>query len=232
MNTATRRPTPLSTLACLLLAACGTGSGDSGEVETSVGSATGGSAGSGGSAGAPSQNVETERECSLPGTAGAARFTLSGTACGEDLSFTGGVAQPLRLSRAALTDPVSRVTSLTLQDDPSDAQPSLPDYFDSFDVLLNLALGTGPELAVGSGPYALDSGVLMACDLGSLALAPGDVTISIEELSGPAGEGQIRLRLSNLNVAGFSPELGRLDVPACSGNVELTLEGAYTHDPG
>ncbi len=199
----------------------GGGSGGAG-----VGGAGIGGAGNGGTSGGGPATID----CTLNEDPTYPTFTLSGTACGQPLQLTANAGSLLRLSRSSLTDPLEQVTSMTLMDNPVNVAPILPDYFSDFGFLFNVELETGPELIVGESTHALQSGLLAACDFGTLALAPGSIEFSITSLDQTAQ--QISITLSNLSVAGFSEEYGRTDVPTCDGTVQITVEGAYMHDPG
>jgi hypothetical protein len=86
-------------------------------------------------------------------------------------------------------------------------------------------------LSVETGDYQVDKGLFVACGFGSLGFARGMAHVAIESVAGEP-TGQIRMTVSNLQVLGFDEAFGKTAVPPCQGSVSVTLEGAYSHDPG
>ena len=217
-----------------VLCACGpaestpaaTQNGGTGNQLLSAGGSSQQPLGGGGSSGSTAQ-----AECQLAERAGP-QLTLSGTACGHSLSFSTHAGQLIELSRSSLLIPHDQITTITVKDDPSEYDPDLPDYFESFGLLFNVSLAdTGPTLGVHAGDYEVDKGLFVACGFGSLGFAAGMADVAIESVDGePAG--QIRMTVSNLQVLGFDEAFGKTSVPPCEGSVSVTLEGAYSHDPG
>lgn len=193
--------------------------------------AGGGSGGAGTSAGGMGGTAGSGKQgCSLEEVPANPTLTLSGTACGQPLQLTAHAGTLLRLSRASLTQPIEQVTSFLLKDDPSNQAPNLPGYFSDFGFVFSVGLATGPELKMGTSTHAVESGLIAACQFGSLAFAASDVDIDIKSLSNDPQ--RISVTLSKLKVAGFSKEYGRRDVPTCEGEVMISVEGAYQYDPG
>jgi hypothetical protein len=137
----------------------------------------------------------------------------------------------LGFSRTSLTEPPAEIRTIFLSDDPSDYSPVIPDYFDDWGFLFNVVLETGLMLEVATSTQQLETGAVFACGFGSLALSPGPVSIAIESVTG-AREGEISITLSDIAVAGYTEEYGVIELPACDGTVEITINGAYEHDPG
>lgn len=170
-------------------------------------------------------------ECQLQERPNGPLLTLQGTVCGESKSLSTTAGQLIKLSRSSLLAPIDEITTFTLKDDPSDYAATLPDYFDDFSLLFNVVLERGPELEVQTADYPVEKGMLVACGFGSLVLGSGLAQVSIENLAG-APSGQVRISISELPVSGFDPSFGKLNVPACTGSVAVTLEGTFEHDPG
>lgn len=227
-------------LIALAVALCGCGGPESTPSETggSASAAGGTTQELGGSSGASSLGPggnggsSGSAECRLEERADGPSISLTGTVCGQDVSFTTTAGQVIRLSRRSLTLPLEEITAIIVKDDPSNASIQLPEYFENFGLLFNVALEqTGPTLEVQSGEYALETGMLVACGFGSLGFRPGPAHVAIESVEGDSS-GQIRMSVSDIPVLGFDPAYGQTTLPQCEGTVSVTLEGAYSHNPG
>ena len=217
------------------LCACGpaestpaaTQNGGTGNQQVSTGGSSQQPLGVGGSSGSSAQ-----AECQLAERATGPQLALNGTACGHSVSFSTHAGQLIELSRTSLLHPLDEVSTITVKDDPSDFAPDLSDYFESFGLLFNVSLAdTGPALGVEAGDYEVDKGLFVACGFGSLGFKPGMAHVAIESVDGEP-TGQLRMTVSNLQVLGFDEAFGKTSVPPCEGSVSVTLEGAYSHDPG
>lgn len=224
-------------LAGLLLCACGgpgsepaTNAGSSGAAGASqqqgLAGQTSGAAGQGGSGATSSANCQLSERPDGP------RVSLTGTVCGQSVSFSTTAGQLIRLSRRSLLYPIDEITAVTVKDDPSDGAVDLPDYFEDFGFLFNLGLtARGPTLSVQSGEFELETGMLAACGFGSLGFRAGTAGVAIESVEGDF-EGSLRMTVSNIAVLGFDAAYGRTQLPVCDGTVSVTLAGSFSHDPG
>jgi len=158
--------------------------------------------------------------------------SLTGTVCGQAVNFTTTAGQLIQLSRRSLSFPLEEITTILVKDDPSDFSPHLPEYYDDFSLLFNVAFEeSGPKLEVQSGDFSVETGLLVACGFGSLGFRPGPARVVIESVEGEPS-GRMRMSVSNISVLGFDPAYGKMDLPVCEGTVSVTLEGDYSHNPG
>jgi hypothetical protein len=192
--------------------------------------ALGGSSGSDAAGGGGSSSSSTP--CQLEELADGPLLTLTGTVCGQNVSFSTRAGQVIELSRRSLLYPLEEITTILITEEPTDYDIVLPDYFEDSGILFNVALEeSGPTLEVQSGEYTLETGMLIACGFGSLLFRPDPARVAIERVEGDYS-GQIRMSVSDIPVLGFDPAYGKTTVPACEGTVSVTLEGPYSHNPG
>lgn len=228
----------------VLLCACG-GPGSESASNAGSSSAAGGSqqqglagadqglAGPGSAAaGQGGSSATSSTDCQLSERPDGPRVSLTGTVCGQSVSFSTTAGQVIVLSRRSLSYPIDEITAVTVKDDASDAAVYLPEYFEDFGFLFNLGLTErGPTLSVQSGEFALETGMLAACGFGSLGFRAGTARVAIESVEGDF-EGSLRMTVSDIAVLGFDPAYGKTQLSVCDGTVTVTLAGAYSHDPG
>ena len=157
-----------------------------------------------------------------------ATLSLSGSACGETISYQSPAALQIELGRSSIAGDVNVVTSIRAGDLTAGASGTDPGYFDTHDVLFSLTLASGPGYAQGSGSYPLASGSAWACGLGSMAFGAGSVTISFQQLVDTGNGGTIQATIDGIPVAGFTTAFGTTQVPACAGTLRATLQGPWS----
>ncbi|HKO91339.1 MAG TPA: hypothetical protein VJU61_09315, partial [Polyangiaceae bacterium] len=70
-------------------------------------------------------------------------MSLTGIVCGQAVNFSTTAGRLIQLSRSSLLFPLEEITTVLVKDDPSDFSPHLPEYFDDFSLLFNVALEEG-----------------------------------------------------------------------------------------
>ena len=202
------------------------GCGGSDAKETDLHDASGGGAGGTGT-GPGSSDSATADEHQCLGVMDRPALTLEGEACGMAVSYASPPGTRAYFGRRSLTDPFELANVITIQDAESSVNPVFPDYISEGDLAMFISLDEGLAIQTGEYPGVITGGVVQACSLGMMLLAPEGATVTISEVT----DTEIDFAV-DLQVGGFGDTYGADAVPLCGGTVSLRYRGGYVHDPG
>lgn len=178
------------------------------------------------SSAASTTETEPSGACTLKESSSNPAVTLTGSLCGEAVSITTRAGSVIHLGRSAATDPETEVRVIEVLES---EDPSAASNLEDAQFLVNLAFETGPEIASTLGEYSLVSGVFSLCGFGTVVFQQAPVTFEISDVVDGAVNGDITITLTDLLVAGFSPNHGQSKVAGCGGALDLTLTGRFVH---